>query len=259
MSEQLTLTWSFRNRVDIFIDSIRSADATCSKDINFCLVDAASSEDTIRKLRTFCNSISDRKIRICESAYKTTWQEAINVGIMLSDTRYVLFTSSDCIFKNKGWGEIFLQAFSEGSQYVIVGNHALFGIDKKLISKIGWFDERFQYGPLIDVDYMIRASEAGVICKTLSNNGYYVHGDEMDVTFNMRRRKESFPDRLPFNNFTDEKIFKEKWETSWPGEEEYVKRGEFPVHPPTNIRQVKRKLQEVDPHPFYTEKYRKLQ
>src|SRR5258706_11789846 len=103
MVHTITLVWSFRNRFDIFKKSILTADKTCPKYVNFCLVDGASDESTIRKLRIFCNSIKNRKIRICESAYRSTVSEAWNLGIMLSDSRYVVFISSDVEFKNRQW------------------------------------------------------------------------------------------------------------------------------------------------------------
>jgi endo-1,4-beta-mannosidase len=87
MDNNITIVWSFRNRFNLLKRSIKSADETTPKNVNFCLVDADSSEETIHELRDFCNQFKDRKIRICESSYRTTLSEAWNLGMMLSSTR----------------------------------------------------------------------------------------------------------------------------------------------------------------------------
>ena len=68
--EDVTIVWSFRNRLELLKRSIKSADETTPKSVNFCLVDASSNDITIKELRVFCNTIENRKIRICESAYR---------------------------------------------------------------------------------------------------------------------------------------------------------------------------------------------
>ena len=254
MNNAYTLVWSFRNRIDIFIESIRSADATSPKEVNFCLVDGSSDENTITKLREFCNTIHDRTIRICESTYRTTCQEAWNLGIMLSDTSHVLFTSSDCILEKPGWVEAFDQTFAAGADYVIVENHSLFGISRNLVATIGWFDEVFQRGPHVDVDYMIRATE---LCKSIvviSNDGYHTHFDDIEVT--KKRLVSDVPDRLEMHTCTNENIFKQKWQSSWPGWKDAIASGATAMpHPPTHINTVKRIRDEINSHPLYTKRY----
>lgn len=53
MNQGYTVVWSFRNRIDVLIKSIETADKYFPKEVNFCLVDAASSDETIKKLRNF--------------------------------------------------------------------------------------------------------------------------------------------------------------------------------------------------------------
>ena len=78
-----TLAWSFRNRKEILFRSIETADKTCPKSVDFCLVDAASDDSTIRSLREFCNKISDRTIRICEATYRSSLTEAWNLWMYI--------------------------------------------------------------------------------------------------------------------------------------------------------------------------------
>ncbi len=249
MNYSITLVWSFRNRLEIFKKSLQSAHKFCPSFINFCLVDAASEEQTIRDLRTFCNGLDGRKIRICESAYRTTVSEAWNLGIMLSETRYVIFVSSDVEFLDNTWLKNLQKMIAAGYEYVLVENHAVFMIDKKALPQIGWFDERFALGPHFDTDYMIRASEEKIRFIILPNNKSYLHGDTPDIT--KARKKGEIKDRLPFHDVTNEVLFKQKWKTTWPGWESMI-------HPPTHIRQVERLSEELDPHPFYTKKYKLL-
>jgi hypothetical protein len=251
------ISWSFRNRLDVFKKSILSADTTCPKNVDFNFIDAASSEETIYGLRDFANTIKDRVIRICESTYRSSLAESWNLGMMLTKNRYVIFSSSDVLFLKNGWFEEFARAVKSGYEYILMENHAVFCIDKKCIPRLGWFDESFVAGPCFDVDYMIRASENNIKFLSIPNSGFYSHGDTVDMT--KKRHIEEVSDRLPMNDFTNEHIFKEKWVTSWPGWEAAIGRGEINLpHPPTHISQVTRKYAETDPHPLYTKKYKDL-
>ena len=256
MKEGYTVAWSFRNRKDILFNSIRTAHETCPLEVDFQLVDAASDEDTIRSLREFCNTLKDRKIRICESSYRSSLAEAWNLCMMLTENRFVIFASSDVLFEKSGWFDL-LRTASESSPYVLMNNHAVFCLDKKSLPKMGWFDENFKAGPHFDPDLMIRASEAGLPVGNVGNSGYFIHGDEEDAEVAKKRHKTEVKDRLPMNGIYNEDYFKEKWDSSWPGWQEAIKEGRTDLpHPPTHISQVRRLKVEVDPHPGYTEKYR---
>lgn len=257
MENNITIVWSFRNRINLLKRSIKSADETTPKNVNFCLVDADSSEETIRELREFCNTISDRKIRICESSYRTTLVEAWNLGIMLSSTDYVVFTSSDIHFLNNTWFDVILLGIKNKSKYLLLENHSVFLIKKDIIPVIGWFDENFGLGPHFDVDFMIRASEKGILIDNYPTNGSYSHNsfEEESNTFHndlnlIDRVSNQIEDRLPMNDLFNEKIFKNKWQSTWCGWTTIST-----PHPPTRITQVKRITPEIDPHPFYTKKY----
>ena len=257
MKNGFTLAWSFRNRIDIFMESIRTADRTCPKSIDFCLVDAASEEDTIRTLREFCTTIEDRRIRICESTYRSSLAEAWNLCMMLTENRYVVFASSDVIFLKEGWIDT-IKAGLTRSQYVLMNNHAVFCLDKTAIPRMGWFDENFVAGPHFDPDLMIRASEKGIPIINMGNNGFFVHGDESDGKVMTERSQGEVKDRLPMHNFHNEEYFQKKWRSNWPGWRPSIESGSshFP-HPPTHISQVQRTADELDPHPVYTKKYEK--
>ncbi len=254
--ESITIIWSFRNRFNLLKRSIGSADKTTPKEVNFCLIDADSDEETIKQLREYCNTIIDRKIRICESSYRTTLSEAWNLGMMLSPTKYVVFASSDIHFLNDSWFDLIRRGINNNSKYLLLENHSVFMLNKEIIPKMGWFDESFGLGPHFDVDFMIRASENGIPVDIYQAHGTYSHNsseeetnvihNDLDVT---NRVANEIKDRLPMNNIFNEIVFKEKWESSWIGWT-----NNSTPHPPTNINQVKRKIIEIDPHPFYTKK-----
>lgn len=252
MENKFTIIWSFRNRVDVLIKSIETADKYTPKDVDFCLVDAASNDETIKKLREYCSTIENRVVRICESSYRSNLSEAWNLGMMLTNNRYVIFSSSDVEFLSPSWFEYLSNAKNNGGEYVLLENHAVFLIDKKAIPKLGWFDEEFIHGPHFDVDYMIRASEANVRFGILPNNNSYKHEDTPEET--VERGTKDVQDRLPMNDLHNEEYFMKKWSSDWVGWKDYLDKQHKP-HPPTHISQVNRLKQEIDPHPLYTKKY----
>lgn len=250
-----TLIWSFRNRLDVLKKSILGAHETCPAHVDFQLVDAASNPATIQGLRTFLNGLTTgRVIRVCESTHRSSLSEAWNLGMMLTENRYVMFSSSDCVFKKAGWYGAIQEQLDAGKPYVLMPNHAVFGLDKSIIPKIGWFDEGFGIGPHFDPDYMIRASEAGISWTCVPNQGYYVH-DEENKSYE-KRITEHEADRLPMDSLENERYFISKWVSSWEGWDKFKGTKTDLPHPPTSISQVKRRLKEVDQHPSYTEKIR---
>lgn len=248
-SELFTVVWSFRNRFDVLKQSILSAHKTCPTDVKFLLVDGASSDETIRQLRelTLSNELKNRNIKICESFYRTTCQEAWNLGLMLSDTRYVIISSSDVQFHSPEWFFHFYNlAVNTHNSYILANNHALFCLDKKMIHNVGWFDENYSHGPHVDVDYMIRASELGYNVSIFGTSSYS-HGDTEEEE--ELRKTINLPDRLIMNNTINEDYFRRKWISSWEG---WARR----VHPPTHISQVQRAENDINFHPGYLRRFK---
>ena len=250
MIEKYTVIWSFRNRFDVLKNSIASADKFTPKSVDFCLVDASSTDETIKQLREYCNTITDRKVRICESSYRSSLSEAWNLGMMLTENRYVIFASSDVEFLSPNWFyDFYNYRVQSEHEYILMNNHAVFLIDKKAISKMGWFDEEFVIGPHFDCDYLIRASENGVKVSVIANKNYYTHiGENQDDE--LKRLTTEMPNRLPMNDLTNERYFKSKWNSGWLGWENNMSK----PHPPTHISQVQRIKPEIDAHPIYTKK-----
>lgn len=249
MHNNICLVWSFRNRLEFLKRSIETAHKTCPLNVDFCLIDAASNESIIKDLREYVNTFFDRRIRVCESSRRSSLSEAWNLGMMLTDARYIIFASSDVEFIDNGWIEQIIEKINLGYQYILIENHAVFCIDKKIIPIIGWFDENFGPGPHFDTDYMIRAGEKNIPVLGIPNNNYYKHGHD-DSEEESQRKNSDFVntnDRLPMNNLNNENYFKEKWKSNWEGWSDGT-------HPPNHIFQCQRWLPEIDPHPIYTRK-----
>ena len=238
----LTVVWSFRNRFDDLAASVLTAHGTCQAECPFLLVDADSSLETLHRLRYMLTAIP-RRIKIVESHHRMSLAEAWNLGIHLATTDRVVIASSDSHFLSNTWDRRLGY-----SDYTLLGNHAVFALSKSAVKRIGWFDEGFGLGPHFDCDYMIRASEAGIDPVIIPNDGYYRHPNAMEG-----RLLKELPDRLPMHDPANERYFKAKWQTDWPGWTGAADH-EHPPHPPTHISQVKRLLPEIDPHPRWTER-----
>lgn len=251
MVDNITIVWSFRNRLELLKRSILTADRTTPKEVNFLLIDANSDDETIKELRVFISKIENRKIRVCETDYRSSLSEAWNLGIMLTDSGHIIFSSSDVEFIDDRWFNQIKKGINEDIKYLLIENHAVFYINKSIVPLVGWFDENFKPGPHFDVDYMIRASEKGVSVHCWSSGGSYKHGhDDVELESNrmsISDNDDRVKDRLPMNDLYNENYFKEKWDTSWGG----WRSG----HPPTHISNVRRLKPETDPHPLYTKKY----
>lgn len=236
MNSDFTLCWSFKNRPKIFLNSLYSADRFFPRDVKFLLVDGGSDQDTLKDVRNACNRL-DRECRIIEAGKNSLW-EAWNYCLLFSDTRYVIYSSSDVFFLRSGCLEYIQEKVKEKFEYILCGNHAVFCLDKQAVAKIGFWDESFKNGPHADCDYMIRASESGVslLC---GENHWYIHGDSPEET--IKRVSSEVEDRLPMNSFENEDYFKLKWGGNWTWRGQNT--NNLP-HPPTHISQVTRKLTE---------------
>ena len=243
-----TLVWSVKNRSEEMVRSLKTADTTADPTTKFLVVDAASDQENLSKLR-YAASKLEREVKFIESYQCMSLPQAWNLGIMLSNTEHIFFASSDVTFINKGWDTALNQLLIQ-LPYILIDNHSVFGINKKVMrTSVGWFDESFKSGPHFDPDYMIRTYEAGLQIGSIPNN-YYIHGD--DAITKEQRLTSEVKDRLPMNDFYNEDYFKTKWQTEWKGWKDAIKNKELNLpHPPTHISQVRRIKKEIDYHPSY--------
>lgn len=250
MNNDFTLVCSYKNRIEQLEDMVDSADRCLPVEVQFLLVDGGSTYKTLRHVSNIRDRFN-RHIRFLDCEPNTLWQ-AWNYGYIHSSTRYVIYTSSDVVFQNRGILDYFKFRLNEGYQYILAGNHAVFCVDKAALPKMGMWDEEFNNGPHADCDMLIRASEANIKIDYGPNN-WYTHGDTPNES--KERLSSSVEDRLPMNTLDNEKHFKSKWESNWPGWENAPDPLNLP-HPPTHISQVKRRRMDHCPYPSYVEELR---
>ena len=252
--KDFTLVCSFKNRYKNVWDLADSADDYLHNDVRFLFVDGGSDYSELKKIRShlLTPEMFDREIKILECEPNSLVQ-AWNYGFLHSNTRYIIFASSDVVFYADGCIEYIMGKIKEGCQYILVENHAVFCIDRAALPKMGVFDEGFNNGPHFDCDYMIRASEAGIKIEC-GPNAWYNHSDTAEES--KQRLGEGIEDRLPMNDLHNERWFKEKWKSNWPGWENAPNPLNLP-HPPTSIGQVNRLLPEVCPYSLFLTKIEK--
>ena len=244
-----TLVYCFKNRKNVFVKSLESADKHLPKSVNFLLIDGGSDYTELADIKYYTSQIAGREIRNIDSSKNSLW-EGWNYGYLHSSTRYVIYASSDVVFHSDGALDYIIQKLNEGCEYILLGNHAVFCIDRACLPRLGMWDERFNNGPHADCDYMIRASEAKIKVDC-GPNLWYNHGDSAEES--AERLGEGLKDRLPMNDLHNERWFKEKWLSNWPGWENAPDPTNLP-HPPTSIAQVFRNKPEACPYPNFLKK-----
>jgi hypothetical protein len=93
---------------------------------------------------------------------KSSLTELWNWCIMLAPTDWVLICNDDTTF-NPGWVEYLEEQIATDKYDMIhLFHYGGMCIHKRLILKMGWFDENFRGGGFEDIDYQLRISEAGL-------------------------------------------------------------------------------------------------
>ena len=83
-----------------------------------------------------------------------------NQCILKSNKEWVLVCNDDAIFKD-GWYEYLNEAI-DSNEYLQINilHYGGFCINRRMILKNGWFDERFRGGGFEDIDWQVRISES---------------------------------------------------------------------------------------------------
>jgi glycosyltransferase involved in cell wall biosynthesis len=85
-----------------------------------------------------------------------------NLSIVFAPTDWVLICNDDITF-NPGWLQYLEEKIAEGKWNAIcLFNFGAICIHKSMMLKVGWFDERFDFGGHEDNDYQLRIAEAGL-------------------------------------------------------------------------------------------------
>lgn len=171
---------------------------------------------------------------------KSSLTELWNWCIMLAPTDWVLICNDDVTF-NKGWLEYLEQQIATDKYDMIhLFHYGGMCLHKRLILKLGWFDENFRGGGFEDIDYQLRISEAGL-------------KDRIDRSHDFIRKEGKVEIGHFMNHHRDVQA-----NGSWSGEnnadwmcDKWTRKSPYDYKIPSI-----RKFHEIDWHPTYTYKYR---
>lgn len=162
--------------------------------------------------------------------YKSGLAQLWNQCIYAAPTDWVLVCNDDGVFQN-GWLEWLLKQIGSGQfLQVNIMHYGGFCINKRMILRNGWFDERFMGGGFEDNDWQLRIYEGGLggIVRPWSSDWTFMHHEKTNDG----------------NNWADGNVFHwmmEKW-----GKIDHWHLPAFRRHP------------EIDWHPYFTALYSRM-
>jgi len=170
---------------------------------------------------------------------KSSLTELWNWSIMIAPTDWVLICNDDVTF-NKGWLE-YLEEQIATDKYDIIHLFHYGGmcLHKRLILKLGWFDENFRGGGFEDIDHQIRINEAGIknrvdrSCDKPIKNGKNEYGKFMN-------HHKNVSDNGSWDGKNNSEWMCKKWGRLSPWDYRIPSFRKYP---------------EIDWHPTYTSKY----
>lgn len=171
-----TISFFTKDRAHILAEAVRTI--PCETPI--LVLSDASDSDYIQNYRDMLS----KKDRILEIPMKSSCAKLWNHCIMHSDTRYILICNDDIKFSDKIWDKID-EDIKSGYEVVYYFQHGCFLVDKLIIPKIGWLDERFRVGTCEDVDYAIRVVQGNInkINRTSENLVEHLRDTRYDELF----------------------------------------------------------------------------
>jgi len=98
-------------------------------------------------------------LHVVEIPKKSSCAHLWNLCYLLSGTRYVMVTQDDIIFNSNKWLLMAEEKLDEGYECILLYNWGAFILDKKVLPKLGYADERFKGGCHEDADLSLRARE----------------------------------------------------------------------------------------------------
>ncbi len=169
---------------------------------------------------------------------KSGLAELWNWCVMLAPTDWVLICNDDITF-NDGWIEYLEQQIATDKYDMIhLFHYGGMCIHKRLILKLGWFDERFRGGGFEDNDYQLRIYEAGLKHRVDMSHGFTHMDGKVEVGHFMNHTKHIYSQKNNWSGCNNYQWIQEKWAgaINW----------RSPVY---------RRHKEIDWHPSYTAKY----
>lgn len=155
----MTICFYIRNRTEFVTKAIKSIRETSDPSIPIVIIQDNSNDETLRLIRRW--SMSQSNVNLVENPCKSSCAHLWNMSILLSPTRYVLICGDDAVF-HPGWLERLEELVAQGYEYIMGCNHGAFLVDKSIIPKFGYAEERFIDGNYEDNDMVLRLIKRGI-------------------------------------------------------------------------------------------------
>ena len=150
---------------------------------------------------------------VVELPKKSSCAHLMNLCTLLSGTRYVMICNDDVIFNSDKWLRLSEEKIAEGFECILLYNWGVFILDKKVLPKLGYADERFTGGCHEDADLSLRVARNKIKISNLTGDPTTLRPEqpdtkvsEADITHNPLYYSGACWD-ASFN----EKFFLDKW------------------------------------------------
>jgi hypothetical protein len=151
------------------------------------------------KLLTYDESVVNTDVESAEipslyrSVYipdKSSLTELWNLSIIFAPTDWVLICNDDVTF-NRGWLEYLEeQIVTDKYDMIHLFHYGGMCLHKRLILKMGWFDENFRGGGFEDIDYQLRISEAGLRDRVDRSHDYIRTENKVEIGHFMNHHRD---------------------------------------------------------------------
>lgn len=116
--------------------------------------DDASTDDNFDKILHYCEEYEFDVIRKTE---RCGWPNSCNLSMIYGDSRYAMTSNDDMVIpKGSEWLKKAEEGFDKGYVMVSILRLDTYALDKRIIPKIGWHDERYPFIGIEDGDWIIR-------------------------------------------------------------------------------------------------------
>tara|TARA_R110000772_G_scaffold249530_2_gene363799 strand:- start:1057 stop:1773 length:717 start_codon:yes stop_codon:yes gene_type:complete len=198
LKDNLTIAFYTKDRHKAVGKALKSALGTTPKGVKFLIVEDQP-KTPFRLSKEYKETLFTEDLFISEIPRKSSCGQLMNRCIIDSDTQWVLFCNDDLVFK-EGWFEI-AEKYYDKFPITLMFNFGACLINKSIIPKLGYFDERFLGGNREDQDMMIR-----ILLKDIPHVNTWDETGESLIT-----HEPFYYQSACWNGEQNEKYFIEKW------------------------------------------------
>ena len=201
--ENLTISFYTKDRYEALSKVLSSFIPTAPEGMSIMVLEDQPKD----RLRNSSLLTDYENLYLIELPKKSSCAHLWNLSTLLSGTRYIMICQDDFIFNSDKWLRLSEEKIEEGYECILLYNWGVFILDKKVLPKLGYADERFTGGCHEDADLSLRVRNNEDI-KVCNLTGHLNHGgtSEADITHN-----PNYYSSACWNAAANEKFFLEKW------------------------------------------------